>query len=201
VDTVTAVGRGADPQQLGAAASALAHLPLEHESLDVSWHGHDGAVLARFGGASGIDRARTALAALQDAGLDTELVEEDGDLWAGQTAAQRSSDGVVVRVSTVQTEIGRVLEAACDAGARAVGRGALGLLWVTLPDADPEAVRALRARLAPAACVVLDAPVAVREAVDPWGDVDPGLLALMRSVKARFDPLATCNPGLFVGGI
>ncbi len=24
---------------------------------------------------------------------------------------------------------------------------------------------------------------------------------LMRSVKARFDPAATCNPGLFVGGI
>jgi glycolate oxidase FAD binding subunit len=49
--------------------------------------------------------------------------------------------------------------------------------------------------------VVLDAPEAVREAIDPWGEADPGQLALMRRVKERFDPHGTCNRGLFVGGI
>jgi glycolate oxidase FAD binding subunit len=49
--------------------------------------------------------------------------------------------------------------------------------------------------------IVTDAPAAVREAVDPWGPVDPARLALMRSVKARFDPTGACAPGLFVGGI
>ena len=87
--------------------------------------------------------------------------------------------------------------------ATAVARGALGLAWIVLPAgaARPEIVASLRAALAPAPAVVLDAPAALREAVDPWGDPDPGVLALMRRVKARFDPYDTCNPGLFVGGI
>jgi hypothetical protein len=36
--------------------------------------------------------------------------------------------------------------------------------------------------------VVLDAPDAVREALDPWGPMDGALVALMGRVKARFDP-------------
>jgi FAD/FMN-containing dehydrogenase len=48
---------------------------------------------------------------------------------------------------------------------------------------------------------LLDAPDALRAESDPWGTVEAPALALMRSVKRRFDPTATCNPGLFVGGI
>jgi glycolate oxidase FAD binding subunit len=55
--------------------------------------------------------------------------------------------------------------------------------------------------LAPMPCVVLDAPVAVREAVDPWGHVDPALLELTRRVKARFDPAGALSPGRFVGAV
>src|SRR5205823_9314568 len=49
--TVTAVGRGNDAAALAAGASAVAHAPLEPESLDVAWEGGAGAVLVRFGGA------------------------------------------------------------------------------------------------------------------------------------------------------
>jgi glycolate oxidase FAD binding subunit len=48
---------------------------------------------------------------------------------------------------------------------------------------------------------VLDAPAAVRAAADPWGPVEPGRLALLRSVKARFDPTGALARGLFVGGL
>jgi glycolate oxidase FAD binding subunit len=49
---------------------------------------------------------------------------------------------------------------------------------------------------------VLDAPAAVREAVDPWGRLPAeDVLALMRRIKARFDPAHSCNRGVFVGGI
>jgi FAD/FMN-containing dehydrogenase len=82
-----------------------------------------------------------------------------------------------------------------------VARAGLGLVWITLPDASAEAVRELRARLAPAPCVVLDAPEALRAEVDPWGEVGSGELELMRRVKARFDPHGACNAGLYVGGI
>jgi glycolate oxidase FAD binding subunit len=198
--TVTIAGRGADPGQVAATASELAHRPLELDALDIAWDGDGGAVLARFGGASAPDRARAALPLLAEAGLDGEAIEDDHTLWDRQRGAQRSAEGTVVRVSTTQEGLGAVLAAARDAGGRVAARAALGLAWVTLPG-EADAVRELRARLAPAPCVVLDAPGAVREAVDPWGEPDPAAFALMRRVKERFDPLGTCNPGRFVGGI
>jgi glycolate oxidase FAD binding subunit len=54
--------------------------------------------------------------------------------------------------------------------------------------------------LAPAPCVVLDAPAEVRAALDPWGG-ETGPVDLMRKVKERFDPAGICAPGLFLGGI
>ena len=82
---------------------------------------------------------------------------------------------------------------------------ALGVSWVTLPVSGPDdaatAVRDMRRTLAPAACVVLDAPSAVRERIDPWGVEDGPELALMRRTKERFDPRGVCNTGLYVGGI
>ncbi|MCW3065140.1 MAG: linked oxidase domain protein, partial [Solirubrobacterales bacterium] len=86
------------------------------------------------------------------------------------------------------------------AGSKAVARAGLGLAWVHV-DADPEAIAELRARLAPAACVVLDAPEALRAAVDPWGVGEGPELELMRRVKERFDPAGVCNPSRYVGGI
>jgi glycolate oxidase FAD binding subunit len=111
----------------------------------------------------------------------------------------------VVQVATGQASLRLVLEAARAAGATLVGRAALGLSWLRLDgmadDVAAARVTELRERLAPASVTVTDAPAAVREAVDPWGPVDPARLALMRSVKARFDPTGACAPGLFVGGL
>jgi glycolate oxidase FAD binding subunit len=55
--------------------------------------------------------------------------------------------------------------------------------------------------LAPAPCVVLDAPSYVRAHIDPWDHVEDPAVVLMRRVKQRFDPTRTCNPGVYVGGI
>jgi glycolate oxidase FAD binding subunit len=199
LDTVTAVGRGGDPAVLAAAASDLAHRPIEAEALDVSWSGDAGAVLVRFGGASAPEQARAVLGLLSEAGLDAEAVDDDGPLWSRQAAAQRS--GMVVRVSTTQHGVAAALAAARGAGGSAVGRAALGLVWITLPETSADAVRELREQLAPAPCVVLDAPDAVREAIDPWDESDSGRLDLMRRVKERFDPHGICNRGIFAGGI
>jgi glycolate dehydrogenase FAD-binding subunit len=201
LDTVSAVGRGGDPAVLAAAASDLAHRPIEAEALDVSWSGDAGAVLVRFGGVSAPERARTVLGLLSEAGLDAEAVDDDGPLWSRQAAAQRSAEGMVVRVSTTQHGVAAALSAARGAGGSAVGRAALGLVWITLPETSADAVRELREQLAPAPCVVLDAPDAVREAIDPWDMSDVGGIDLMRRVKERFDPHGVCNPGLFAGGI
>jgi len=64
------------------------------------------------------------------------------------------------------------------------------------------AIERLRAALAPAPCVVLDAPDDVRATLDPWDEPDEGpRAALMRRLKARFDPAGTCNPGRYAAGI
>jgi glycolate oxidase FAD binding subunit len=200
----TAVGRGDDPRALAAAASALAHRPLEAEALDLRWEGDAGAVLARFGGPTAADRAATVLGALREAGLQAEATEDDDALWAAQRDGQRGP--AVLRVSATQDRLGALMAAARGHDARLVARAAHGLAWIVLDDgvgasALGATVAELRAALAPAPCVLLDGPPELRAAADPWGPVDAGQIELMRRVKARFDPDGRCNPGLFVGGI
>jgi glycolate oxidase FAD binding subunit len=203
--TATAVGESGDPKALAAGARALAGQPLEADSFDVRWERGRGALLVRVSGETAGDRVARILPLLADAGLETSVEEEDDALWAAQRAGQRAQRGVVVRVSAPQASLRSVIEAARDAGASVVGRAGLGLAWLRMEDVDPQAavdrIAQLRTRLEPSPVVVLDAPAAVREEVDPWGSVEPAHLALLRSVKARFDPSATCAPGLYVGGI
>ncbi len=80
-----------------------------------------------------------------------------------------------------------------------VGRAALGTSYVELA---PQRVAELRARSSPRRerrCSM--PPRTLRAQHDPWGAPQAPALSLMRSVKDRFDPTGTCNPGLFVGGI
>ncbi len=196
---------GTDPDELCAAASALAHRPSEQVCLDLAWGVDRGAVLARFAGATAAQQAHQALGVADATGLEPDVVEDDEALWAGQRSHQRSAAGTVVRVSALQTGLGRVLRAAARHQATVVGRAAQGLCWLTLGERDPAdagaAVSELRSELAPFPCVIEDAPEAVRSRVDPWGGGDEAALGLMRRVKERFDPSRTCNPGLFIGGI
>ncbi len=163
-------------------------------------------VLARFGGVAAPAQAAAAQALLREAGLQAATVEDDEPLWAAQRAAQRSAEGgAVVRVSGRPTQLADACVAAQIAGGSLVGRAGLGVSWIALAPAAPgelvTAIARLRKVLAPSPCVVLDAPAHVRTHLDPWDHVEDAALVLMRRVKARFDPTATCNPAIFVGGI
>jgi glycolate oxidase FAD binding subunit len=83
------------------------------------------------------------------------------------------------------------------------GTGVLyaGLPGTTGPDTVARVLADLRAAAGAASghAVVLTAPAAVRDRVDPWGPVDG--LHLMRRVKEQFDPDGRFAPGRFVGGI
>jgi glycolate dehydrogenase FAD-binding subunit len=198
--SVTALGSASDPAVLTGAAVALCAAPLEFEALDVAWRDGRGGLLARCAGREAPRRARRAAALMAEAGLsETDITDEDGPLWERQRAGQRSADRAILRVSAPTTALGAVLGAADACEATLVGRAALGSSFV---EVDPDAVGRLREGLpAGARSVLLDAPRALRTAEDPWrAEPGPGL-ELMRSVKARFDPAHTCNPGLFVGGI
>jgi glycolate oxidase FAD binding subunit len=189
----TARGLSDDPHLLAQAARELSHARFEMQCLDVAWAGGRGALLARFGGSAAAAQAEEAVRPARRAGLETTLVEDDGELWAGQRAMQRSERATIVRVSGVQTQLDDVFRAADRVGGKMVGRVALGLSWIRIPDATPETIADLRAALSPAPCVVLDAPRDLRRQVDVWG-ADQSVV--MRRVRERFDPAGVCNPGV-----
>jgi glycolate oxidase FAD binding subunit len=200
--TVTAAGRSGDSEQLARAASAIAHSAIEAQCLDLRWENDQGVVLAQLAGTEAAAQAAEAAELLADHGLDAHTIDDDGWVWAEQRQAQRSTEGTVVRVSGTQSQLGDQMRAAGALGGRLAGRVAHGLSWITLPPGDePAALGRLRAALAPSPCVVLDAPPAVRGAIDPWGVEDTTAVELMRRVKARFDPAGACNRHVFVGGI
>jgi glycolate dehydrogenase FAD-binding subunit len=187
--TATVTAASDDPAALGRAAVELAALPLEADSLDVSWEGDAGRLTIRFGGATAPDRARATAQHVRLA--DVEIEEDDHELWARQRARQRAA--VVVKVAGRATDLPAVIGAARAAGATVVSRAALGVSYVAGAD-----VGALRDALAPRHCAVLDGADRV---TDPWPTVDPGALRVMERIKERFDPRRTFRPGAFVGGL
>jgi len=148
----------------------------------------------QLGGATAHAQAEAAAKLVGD--LEVELHEKDRDLWEQQRAGQRSTEQAVVRVSGLQTELGRVVRATQNAGGALVGRAALGLSWVRVA---PDRVEELRRELAPFPCVVLDAPAELRSSIDVWDSGDG--LEIARRIKQRFDPAGTFAPGTFAGGI
>ncbi|HWH10047.1 MAG TPA: FAD-binding oxidoreductase [Solirubrobacteraceae bacterium] len=197
--TITVQAHAHDPGSLCAAARRLARHPLELESLDLRWDGPEdgGLLLARAVGRTVERSVRSLRDVLAAAGLESDQIEDDDELWAQQRDRQRAAPGgAVVRVSGLPADLERILRAAPSA----VGRPALGLVWVRLQP-DPGALAELRRAVHPAACVLLDAPEQLRAEVDVWG-VGPGTeLDLLRRVKQSFDPAGVCNAGRYAGGI
>lgn len=190
-ETVTAVGHSDDPDAVARGASSLAHASLEKECVDVRWEDGAGAALALLGGVTARAQAEAAARVLRNAGLETEIVEDDNELWARQRNAQRSSDRAVVRVSGLQSALAPTIRIAKKLGGSLVGRASLGIWWVTL---DPSRITDLRHQLKPFPCVVLDAPGDVRASLNVW-DTEPSPLA--QRVKQRFDPAGVFAPGTF----
>jgi glycolate oxidase FAD binding subunit len=136
------------------------------------------------------------------------------------SSSGRERPGTVLRVAFWAGKLADVLSV-IRAAAESVGldpgvggSAGAGVLDVVIAEnADAEAVAgfvaALRASLgalsagsvlpATASAVVVQAPAAVREAVDMWGPVQS--LELMRAVKNQFDPEHRMAPGRLPGGI
>ncbi|WP_298751169.1 FAD-binding oxidoreductase [uncultured Serinicoccus sp.] len=213
----------------GRLAPVLAHLvagQLAPHTLDLHARpGKDVRVSVGLGGGPGSTQRRADLLAaeLSAPGLAGDAVavadpertdlQEVAPVVPG--AAPRSTDEEVAGRPTLLTVTARLsgipelVQVANDHGLTVTGSAGVGALRATLPEPTPvpavlEAVAAVRAATTGlgGSTVVLDAPPAVKSALDPagtWGPV-PGL-ELMRRVKAQFDPGRTLAPGRFVGGL
>jgi len=192
--TATVTAHTGDPDALARAVARLAALPLEADCLDAVWDGEMGRLALRFGSSTAAEQARAAAAHVELG--DVAIDEDDTEAWARIRDLQRAPGGIVLKVSGRPGDLPAVIRAARAAGGTVVSRGALGLSWLALPAGTP--VAPIREALAPRACTVLDGAAGVEE---PWPAVDPGQLAVMQRIKARFDPARAFRPGAFVGGI
>jgi len=133
------------------------------------------------------------------------------DFWRRYDAALPvSAYPIGLKIATLPSAVGETVaeaERALGGDAVVAASAAAGVIRVGVPRVNVEAMAAatatLRALVAPGGgtVVIERAPRDVREAIDPWGPVDSGALALMRALKAEFDPRRLLNAGRFVGAL
>ncbi len=174
------------------------------------------AVAVSVGSVEAAVRAQTATIERFAREVGGATTPAPGELWAAYGAmVEDAGRGLTLHVAGLPgrlAETARAIDGALAAtapGQTAVvaGCAALGTLDVMLAaSAVPVAVRLierLREGLATlgAHAIVRRAPVAVRRQVDPWGHVEPGVMALMTALRDELDPRRLLNPGRFVGGL
>ena len=200
-----------DPAGEYAAAQSILDSQLAASAVELDRPAGPGApvtMAALFEGTPGGVAARTAAAASLLGGTAGAPAPD----WIGVPPGEPG--GTLVELSFLPARLPEVLDlvaaVAERAGLAVPVRGSAGpaVLFAGLPaGAEPEPavafLAALRGALSPpdAAVVVRYAAPPVRAAVDLWGPVGAGALALMRRVKEQFDPDHRLSPGRFAGGL
>ncbi len=210
--SVTLVGQ-ADAGQATAAALSLAASPLEPRAVEWLSDGAAGRLLVRHDGTPAVvdaaERGLRPLLAGLGIGVDTVSASDAAQLWQTHTdAVLGGPDETVLRVAGLPSGLAAVAGSAQAAAQRAglevqvVSSPLLGMHTVRLsgPSAPShaEALTELRQRLlADGASVLLrQRPDGVDALVDALGP-PPTTAALLRRIKAEFDPAGRCAPGRF----
>jgi glycolate oxidase FAD binding subunit len=199
-------------QSTGALASALPGDPA-----------HPRLVVRFDGVAAAVERQLHAAVALAERGnaLPIWLSEQQGQaIWQALVSfpappsAATGAPYMLLRAGAPASELLTTLTALerhappADTPAQLVGYAGVGLAYARwpLPAAAPvttitAALAALRATLAQHGgyVVVEAAPAALRQHLDVWGT--PETLALMRALKAQWDPRGVLNAGRYAGGL
>ena len=211
--SVTVAGP-ATATQAGAAGLALMAGPLEPTA--VEWTGEPGSIgqlLVRTDGtADFVATASQRVVELLDTlgvVVDPLSVEAARQSWSEHAAAVRGGpEETLLRLSARPGDVTRLLERAHrladegGAGMRAVSSAALGLCTLALdggsPEGHAEIVAGLRSHAASLGASVLlrSRSEAVEDQLDAMGP-EPSTAALLRRIKARFDPDGRLAPGRF----
>jgi glycolate oxidase FAD binding subunit len=207
-----------DPQSAQAAALTIASSPLAPSAVELDWPSAETPITVTAlleGDEPSVEERSNRMRDLLQRG-DVEVAV--GPFRLGRP---RLDGPTLLRVAFWPGQLAAVLAAIRTAASEhgldpTISGSAAGVLEVSVkhgpsPADVPGFVAALRAGLGElakaspalppsvASAVVLDAPGAVRDAVDMWGPVPS--LALMHAVKDQFDPDHRMAPGRFAGGI
>jgi glycolate oxidase FAD binding subunit len=211
LDTAAAVRAMTAALGSSADVSAAAHLPATvAAALPGAPLGAGAVTLLRLEGiAPSVDARAISLAALL-APLPCTPIGADASrpLWRAirdVVPLAARGDPLVWRVS-VAPNAGPVIAAAAERlGGTWMFDWAGGLVWVSLPEALPDAgAPMLRAAVATAGgghATLIKAPRAVRGLVDPFEPQPPPLAALTRRLKEVFDPRGVLEPGRMYAGL
>jgi glycolate oxidase FAD binding subunit len=209
-----------NPTSAQRATEAIAASPLVPSAVELSWPSAAAPITIAAlleGDEASVDeraeRMRALVAERRDGGIAGQPVIQGGPRPGGPAP-------ILLRVACWPGQLTKVLGVIGRAAASSqldpdvAGSAGAGVLEVTVEHDAPAAsvadfVAAVRAGLAElstgngppnmASAVVVNAPDAVRRALDMWGPVPS--LGLMRAVKDQFDPGHKMAPGRFAGGI
>ncbi len=189
-------------------AQSVVHSQVVPAAVEVDWAGGSGTVSVLVEGrADGVAGRAEAVRGLLGSDA-TESTDEpaDGAAYPWDVTAADDRRSTALKLTCVLSGLADVLAAADDTGVAVRGSAGSGVLYAALgPDTPLDDVRTALDRLRRACgdhggtAVVVDAPAAVKAAVDVWGPIPA--LDLMRRVKDQFDPDHRLSPGRFVGGI
>ena len=199
-----------DQNQAHEAVQSIVHGQVVPSAVELDWPAEGpGTVTVLLEGTAGGVAARTeSTLALLDR-FAPEAGEQPPARWStypwtgGQIALKLTF--ALTGLPTVLAEL-RTLALQKSVPVTVRGSAGAGVLYGALPDGtDPATVVHVVQRLRlvcrsyGGAVVVVDAPTAVKEAIDLWGPI--AAIDLMRRVKDQFDPQHRLSPGRFVGGI
>jgi glycolate oxidase FAD binding subunit len=202
----TVVATARDGPSCARLALAIAASPAAPSAVEIESPPH--RLLVRFETTEhAADQQAAGTAALcRSHGSDPAILSGDEErlLWSAHERAvwEEAPATMLIKVSVLPVDVGDLI---AQAGAQvAVGRAALGVIYLRVDNRGEgeQRVHELRARAARrgGSAVVLAAPPEVQARVDRWGQIGSSL-AVMRAVKARFDPHGILNPGGGPGGI
>jgi glycolate oxidase FAD binding subunit len=201
----------ADPEHAQRLVRSVLHAQAVPAAIEVEWpaDGSGWVHVLLEGREEGVAvRARTVRGLLGEASTESTEAPAAGATYPWDLMATGDDRATALKLTFALSGLAEVLAAARATGVpvEASGSAGAGVVYAAIPAGTPvEAVAVAVERLRRTctglggSAVVVDAPAAVKQAVDVWGPVPA--LALMRRLKDEFDPDHRLAPGRFVGGI
>lgn len=192
-------------------AQALAASPVTPSAAEVQAPGVRLLVRFETTATAAEEQAAHVLSLAAAQGASATLVDGTAEaaLWAAHAGRVQTETDTLLRVSALPTQVGPLLGVLDTHGAgvqwRLAGRALLGVILVSLagePSSVAAVIAAVRRLVTNTAghVAVLMAPAAVAAMTPVWDDLG-GAAAVMRAVKAQFDPHGTLCPGGGPGGL